>query len=318
MDIMAVVDKMLAGDQAMLAKVITRIEREDGVVPEIMKRIYPRAGKAYTIGVTGPPGGGKSTLVDKLVSLLRQKDFTVGVVAVDPTSPFSGGAILGDRIRMQRHYLDEGVFIRSMASRGSFGGLAMATKDVVTALDAFGKDFVIVETVGVGQTELDIINRVDTTLVILIPGAGDAIQTMKAGLMEIADIFVVNKADQPGTENTINDLESMLSLHPAASGWDVPVISTQAHNNIGIEDLFQQIERHRTFLTERGQLNARREQRRKNDFLMAIQDRAKRQLQKHIERDGELSAIMERVARGELDPHSGAIEVFNTLGLLNE
>jgi len=192
------VRKMLAGSTQSLARLITMVEREAPEVPQIMSLIYPHLGRAYLVGITGPPGGGKSTLVDRLTAVMRSGDFSVGILAADPTSPFSGGALLGDRIRMQQHYLDKGVFIRSMATRGSRGGLPRAARGVIKLLDAFGKDFVLVETVGVGQTELDIMEATDTTVVVLVPEAGDAIQTLKAGLLEIADIFVVNKADRGG------------------------------------------------------------------------------------------------------------------------
>lgn len=195
---MELVRKMLAGSTQSLARLITMVEREAPEVPQIMSLIYPHLGRAYLVGITGPPGGGKSTLVDRLTAVMRSGDFSVGILAADPTSPFSGGALLGDRIRMQQHYLDKGVFIRSMATRGSRGGLPRAARGVIKLLDAFGKDFVLVETVGVGQTELDIMEATDTTVVVLVPEAGDAIQTLKAGLLEIADIFVVNKADRGG------------------------------------------------------------------------------------------------------------------------
>src|SRR4030043_2407967 len=211
------VEEMLAGNVLSLARLITRVERDGADVPRIMKQIYPKLGKAYCAGITGPPGSGKSTIVDRLTAVMRQDCLSVGIIAADPTSPFTGGAVLGDRIRMQQHYLDEGGFIRSMATRGSHGGLPRATGGVIKLLDAFGKHFIVVETVGVGQTELDIMQNADTVVVALVPEAGDTIQTMKAGLMEIADIFAVNKADRPGADYLVGELMSMLHQSPKQS-----------------------------------------------------------------------------------------------------
>lgn len=314
--IVELVQRMLSGEQLSLARLITLVEREAEDVPEIMRLIYPHTGKTHCIGITGPPGGGKSTLVDRLVSLARAEELTVGVVAVDPTSPFSGGAVLGDRIRMQKHYLDSGVFIRSMATRGSHGGLPQAAKGVIKLLDAFGKDYVIVETVGVGQAELDIMKRSDTTVVVLVPGAGDTVQTMKAGIMEIADIFVVNKADQPGANQLMVELESMLEMGPDCSWWKVPVLATQAHQGIGIDELYQQIESHRQALVESGQLSSRRQLQRKDELLESVQRKVQTQFLELVERNGEFAAIMKKVEKGELDPYSAVKEIFSSQSLL--
>ncbi|MBM3148707.1 MAG: methylmalonyl Co-A mutase-associated GTPase MeaB, partial [Chloroflexi bacterium] len=237
---MKLVKNMLAGDVLSLARLITKVERDGAEVPEIMRGVYQRLGKSYCVGITGPPGAGKSTIVDRLTAVIRQQGLTVGIIAADPTSPFTGGAVLGDRIRMQQHYLDEGVFIRSMATRGSHGGLPRSTGGVIKLLDAFGKDFILVETVGVGQTELDIMENADTVVVILVPEAGDTIQTMKAGLFEVADIFVVNKADRPGADNLLAELNMMVQHYPKEKWWQVPVLATQAVNDVGIEELFKQ------------------------------------------------------------------------------
>ncbi len=310
------VRRMLSGEHLSLARLITMVEREAGEVGEIMRLVHPHTGRAHRVGITGPPGAGKSTLVDRLVSVVRGQERTVGVLAVDPTSPFSGGAVLGDRIRMQRHYLDTGVFIRSMATRGSHGGLPRAAKAVTKLLDAAGKDFVAVETVGVGQVELDIMKRSDTTVVVLVPGTGDTVQTMKAGIMEIADIFVINKADHPGAEKLMVEMETMLEMSPDRSWWRVPILMTQAHVGKGIEELVGEIERHRQALEESGKLNERREAQRKDEVLESIQYTVESRILGLIESDSEFAEIMERVDSGELDPYSAAREILSNESLL--
>jgi LAO/AO transport system kinase len=315
---MELVEKMLGGDERSLSHLITLAERDAPEVPQIMKEICSRTGKAYCIGVTGPPGSGKSTLVDKLTAIARGKGLSVGIIAADPTSPFSGGAVLGDRIRMQQHYLDSGVFIRSMATRGSLGGLPHAARRVTKLLDAFGKDIIILETVGVGQTELDVVEAADTTLVVLFPGGGDAIQTMKAGLMEIADIFVVNKADRQGAEQVVAELEAMLSLNPKDSYWQVTVLTTQAINNVGIEELYQEIERHRSVLESTGQLSLQRHEQLKKELVRAIEQGVSEQLSKLMLKDQNLVALSEKVAKGEIDPYSTAREILGNRAMLRD
>ncbi len=243
---------MLDGDRLALARLITRVENRLPDVPDIMRAIHDRTGRAYVLGITGPPGAGKSTLVDRVTSLLRAEQVPVGVIAVDPSSPFTGGAVLGDRIRMQAHTLDPDVFIRSMATRGSLGGLARATGDVIKLMDAFGFPWIIIETVGVGQTELDIIRQADTTVVALVPESGDSIQAMKAGLMEVADIFVVNKADRDGAHALMAELRFSVHLHYTSGAgakdvdWEVPVLAAQAANDVGIDALLADVRKHRS------------------------------------------------------------------------
>ena len=314
---MELVEQMLKGEIVPLSRVISLVENESKEMPEIMKLIAPRAGKAYCVGITGPPGSGKSTLVDKLTAIMRKQDLTVGIIAADPSSPFTGGAVLGDRIRMQQHYLDEGVFIRSMASRGSLGGLPQTTGSVIKVLDAFGKDIILVETVGVGQSEIDIMKNSDTVVVVLSPEAGDSIQTMKAGLFEIADIFVVNKADHPGADNLIHDIQSMLHLHNGSSWWDIPALATEAVNNVGIEELYQQIQRHRRILEETGRLTQRRQKQRRDEFFETIKQKVGKRLIRAIEQDSELTNYAQRVESGEIDPYSAADKVLKSGKLLD-
>src|SRR5262245_44879017 len=267
---MNLVERMLNGDRLALARLITRVENRLPDVPDIMRGVQPRTGRAYIVGVTGPPGAGKSSLVDRLTARLRAGGSSVGVIAVDPSSPFTGGAVLGDRIRMQAHTLDPDVFIRSMASRGSLGGLARATGDVIRLMDAFGFPWIILETVGVGQTELDIVRQADTTVVALVPESGDAIQAMKAGLMEVADIFVVNKADRDGAHALMADIRFSVHLqYTSRAGdidWETPVLATQAARDIGIAELIDAIERHRARLEQAGMLDRRRRARRRAEL----------------------------------------------------
>ncbi len=313
---MELVDKMLAGEQQALARLITLVEWDAPDVPQIMRAIYPHTGNAYCIGITGPPGGGKSTLADRLTALMRKQDLSVGIVAVDPTSPFSGGAVLGDRIRMQQHYLDSGVFIRSMATRGSQGGLPLTTQGVIKLFDAYGMDIILVETVGVGQTELEIMEMADTTVVVLVPEAGDAIQALKAGLMEIADVFVVNKADREGAELLAGELGAMLMMNPKQSWWPIPVLLTQATNNIGIEELYLEIQRHREAQEQTERLAERRQERRKTEFLQTIEQRVRARLLKLMEGDKQLMTSLEKVAKRELDPYSAATQVLQNESLI--
>ena len=323
--LMQLLEKMSAGSEVALARLMTLVERDGREVGPILETIAPKLGNAFTIGITGPPGAGKSSVVDRLAALMRKASKTVGVVAIDPSSPFSGGALLGDRIRMTQHYLDKGVFIRSMATRGSHGGLARASKDVIKLLDAFGRDYVLVETVGVGQTELDVMGTTDTVIVTLVPEAGDGVQVMKAGLMEIADIFVVNKADRDGAQRMITELNLMLELKysgrtPSEASqpqWRIPVLAAQAVNNIGMTELFQAIEDHQRFLLETGELDRRRKTRRREELLSRVEYEVRRRLTAKAGTDPALTRLIEEVSAGKMDPHTASARILESAILKN-
>lgn len=306
--------RLLAGDQRILSRMISYLERGDPQAAGVLKSIDPHTGNAYIVGITGPPGAGKSTLVDRLIELLRSKDMSVGIIGVDPTSPFSGGALLGDRVRMQRHYLDPGVFIRSIATRGQTGGLPRTVRGITRLLDASGIDVILVETVGVGQTELGVLEVADTVVVVLMPESGDAIQALKAGIMEIADIYLVNKADRQGSSQMAATITSMLQLSEARSGWAPPVMLTTAQSGQGVDELWQKIEEHRKHLTDTSELTNRRRLHRQKEFLETVQEEMARRLKSRVEQDPTLIAAMEQIASKESEPYSSAMEFLDSSG----
>jgi LAO/AO transport system kinase len=268
---MELVDEMRNGSVRALARLITLVENEQPGAFEVMERIYPYTGNAHIIGITGPSGAGKSTLTDKITKAFRRQNYTVGIIAVDPTSPFTGGALLGDRVRMAGISNDEDVFIRSMASRGSLGGLSRATADTVKILDAFGKDYIVIETVGVGQDEVDIVKAADVSILVLMPGSGDDIQAMKAGIMEIGDIFVVNKADKDGADRLVTEIKMMLGLGSTPREWTAPIIKTVATENQNIDILVEKIGEHKEFLAKNGMLDSRRKERIRSEITKIVE-----------------------------------------------
>jgi len=301
------VSKLLDGDKRTAAKMITLIENNGEGKQKLLSEIYTHTGRAHVIGVTGSPGAGKSSLTDELIKRARGDNRKVGVIAVDPTSPISGGALLGDRIRMQEHALDKNVFIRSMGTRGSLGGLARATRDAVKVLDAYGCEVIIVETVGVGQSELDIMHYADTTLVVLTPGTGDHIQTIKAGIMEIADIFVINKCDLGNTKKMITDIAQMLDMSPRFVGrWRTPVAETSVKNNTGLENLWSLIGQHREYTQKSGELDQSVRNRLSMEVVEMAEEELRRMLWEQFNNNGSMDDLLDRLARREADPYNEA------------
>jgi LAO/AO transport system kinase len=297
-----------------MARLISLIENGFPEATSALKGLYPFTGRAFIVGITGPPGSGKSTLTDQLTQEFRRHGRTIGIVAVDPTSPFTGGAILADRIRMQRHSLDGGVFIRSMATRGHLGGLAKATNDVVNVLDAAGKEIIFIETVGVGQDEVEVVKTAHTSIVVTVPGLGDDIQAIKAGILEIADIFVVNKADREGADKTVAELKAMMALGPGRSDWSPPIFKTVAIEEEGIVELAQGILAHQAHLDQAGVRQERQRERSHALFLELLQERVTRRLLERAAANGILEQTIERIAHRDLDPYSAVDEFLEKAG----
>ena len=303
-------ERLIAGDKRALARAITLIESDDPAGWELVREVYPRTGKARIIGFTGPPGVGKSTLIGALTGELRRAERQVAVLSIDPSSPFTQGALLGDRIRLTEHFLDPGVFIRSMASRGALGGLSEAALQVALAMDAAGKDDVLIETVGVGQAEIDIVDHADTIVLALMPGSGDSIQALKAGVMEIPDVIVVNKADHPMTDTMVREVRGVLALSHDPEGWQVPILRTEAARGEGVEELAEAIDLHRAHIEEAGTLEERRARNLRNEVLGIATSRMRRRLEATAASDPAVADLLERVVRRELDPASAASELL--------
>lgn len=300
------IDGVLQGKSRSMAKAISIIENNDINKSDLLSALLPHTGKGTLIGITGSPGAGKSSLTDRLIKFIRSQKLKVGVIAVDPSSPFSGGALLGDRIRMQEHVLDPNVYIRSMGTRGSLGGLARVTKEAVKVIDAAGYDVILIETVGVGQSELDIMNIADTTVVILNPGGGDYVQTIKAGIMEIADVFVVNKADLPGADKTASEVEAMLDLASREGKWRPLVVSTVATQDKGIDGLWKAIGDHIADQKEKGLFEQKRQQIQRQEVMDIVDFKLKEIIDQQLRDNKDIQAILKQVDQKELDPYSAA------------
>ncbi|HLY50808.1 MAG TPA: methylmalonyl Co-A mutase-associated GTPase MeaB [Solirubrobacteraceae bacterium] len=302
-------ERLLAGDKRALARAISLVENDDPEGWELVREIYPRTGKAAVVGFTGPPGVGKSTLLGALTKLERERERTVAVLSIDPSSPFTRGALLGDRIRLADHFLDPGVFIRSMATRGALGGLSEAALQAALLMDASGRDVVLLETVGVGQAEVDVIDHADTVVLVLMPGSGDSIQALKAGVMEIPDVIVVNKADHPLTDTMVREIRGVLALGPR-EGWEVPIVRTEAVRGTGIEELADKLQAHRAYIESEGTLSERRRRNLMNEVLAIAASRIRRDLEAAVSDDQEVKALLERVVSRELDPASAATRIL--------
>ena len=302
-------ERLLAGDKRALARAISLVEDDDPAGWEVVRAVYPHTGNAAVVGFTGPPGAGKSTLIGSLIRLQRARDRDVAVLSIDPSSPFGGGALLGDRIRLSEHFLDPGVFIRSMATRGALGGLAEAALQTALLMDAAGKDDVFLETVGVGQAEVDVIDHADSVVLVLIPGSGDSIQALKAGVMEIPDVIVVNKSDHPLTDTMVREIKGVLSLAPH-DGWQVPVVKTEAARGTGVEELAEKLALHRTYVEAEGRLSERRRRNLMNEVLGLATMRLRRALEASLKEDPEVAELLDEVVARRLDPASAASAIL--------
>jgi LAO/AO transport system kinase len=306
-------ERLLDGDRRALARAISLVENDRPEGWELVKEVYPHTGHAAVVGFTGPPGVGKSTLIGALTKARREAGRTVGVLSIDPSSPFTQGALLGDRIRLSEHFLDQGVFIRSMANRGALGGLSEAALQAALLLDAAGREDVFVETVGVGQAEIDIIDHADTIVLVLMPGSGDSIQALKAGVMEIPDVIVINKADHPLTDTMVREIRGVLSLanldstpEQARSRWRVPIVKTEASRGTGVDELVERLDEHRAHILAEGQLAERRARNLRNEVLAIATARMRRRLEEDVSEDARFAELIDRVVERRLDPASAA------------
>ena len=306
-------ERLLAGDQRALARAITLVESDDPRGWELVREVYPHTGKASIVGCTGPPGAGKSTLVSSLTTLRREQGRSVGVLSIDPSSPFTQGALLGDRIRLTEHFLDQGVFIRSMANRGALGGLSDAALQTALLMDAAGRRDIFLATVGVGQAEVDIIDHADTVVLVLVPGSGDSIQALKAGVMEIPDIIVVNKCDHPMTETMVREIRGVLSLAPA-DGRPTPILKTEALRGEGVAELAEEIDQHRAFIEAEGTLAERRRRNLRSEVIAICTHRMRRKLEQQVDEDDAFSELFNAVVERKIDPASAASQILEQLG----
>lgn len=311
------VEKLLKRDKRALARLLTLIETEPDNLSNIISAVRPHSRGAYCVGLTGPPGAGKSTMVNSLIEVLRSENMEVGVLAVDPSSPFTGGAVLGDRIRMQKHYLDDNVFIRSLATRGAQGGLSSFLSAAISVMDAFGFEYVIVETVGVGQTELDVMRVADTVIVVTVPEAGDTIQSIKAGLMEVADIFVVNKMDRDGSSRMAAAIKSSINMGQMDQGWKTPVLLTQADKGLGVDDLYKTVLKHRRMLEETHKLDQVRRERKVDEFRNVLINMIRTQTDLMVRDNSRLAALAKLVEDGALDPYTAAENALNQIKIFD-